>query len=63
MKNNLYQEKHLEILATNSGFEFTRSFFPYTSGEIGNYYIYSEVIQKNGYNFREVICDVTSSVP
>ncbi len=52
------QEKHLEILAANSGFEFTRSFFPYTSGEICNYYVHSEVVQKNGYNFREAIHDL-----
>lgn len=59
------QEDNLGILVRNSGFKFTDTFFPYTSGQIGPYYVNSEVVMKNGGDYclavravAELICDV-----
>lgn len=39
------QQEGLSILSLNRGFQFTETFFPYTSGEIGPYYVQSGVVQ------------------
>ncbi len=61
------QEKHLAILVKNGGFQFSSSFFPYTSGEIGPYYINSECVMKNGEDYAEAVKDmvklITSNIP
>ncbi|GAH78042.1 unnamed protein product, partial [marine sediment metagenome] len=46
------QERGLDALFRNDGFEFTDTFVPYTSGEIGNYYIESTVVKKSGRDYR-----------
>jgi len=56
------QEKHLEILAINGGFEFTNTFFPYTSGEIGPYYVQSAVVMQNGKDYKEAVADMRRSI-
>jgi orotate phosphoribosyltransferase len=55
-------KKHLEILVRNKGFEFTDTFFPYTSGEIGPYYIQSIVIEKNGKDYHQAIKDMAGLI-
>lgn len=52
------QEKHLKILSRNGAFQFTETFFPYTSGEIGPYYVQSAVVLKNGEDYRSSIADM-----
>jgi len=60
------QEKHLEILGRNKCFEFTDTFFPYTSGRIGPYYIESAAVmddRKNGYvEAVKDMCEMVSNV-
>ncbi|MEK6873820.1 MAG: hypothetical protein AABW91_03165 [Nanoarchaeota archaeon] len=61
------QEKHLGILVKNGSFQFSDSFFPYTSGEIGPYYVQSADIMKDGNDYAEAVKDmvklITSSIP
>lgn len=45
------QELGLMTLAANDGFQFTKTFFPYTSGKIGPYYVQSAVVQINGADY------------
>ncbi len=52
------QEKNLEILVRNRGFAFTDTFFPYTSGQIGLYYVYSEAVMQNGSDYAKAIQSV-----
>lgn len=52
------KEKHLEILALNRSIEYIETFFPYTSGKIGNIYVHGENIMKNGHHYREAIYDL-----
>jgi orotate phosphoribosyltransferase len=43
------QKRNLDNLAKSpGGFQFTRTFFPYTSSEIGPYYVQSAAIMSNG---------------
>lgn len=53
-----YQKTHLEILSRNGGFEFTDTFFPYTSGKIGPYFVHSENVMRNGADFFTAINDM-----
>lgn len=48
MVNRRLQSENLDILVENGGFKFTGTFFPYTSGEIGPYFVNSEVVMRNG---------------
>lgn len=41
------QEQNLAAIVRNKGFKFSQTFFPYTSGEIGPYYVNSECVMKN----------------
>jgi orotate phosphoribosyltransferase len=56
------QEQNLERLARNGAFQFSHTFFPYTSGEIGNYYVHSENIMKNGEDYTNAIKDMRDLV-
>lgn len=40
-------------LVRNDGFQFTNTFFPYASGEIGSYYIESTVVENSGRDYRK----------
>ncbi|MBD3355109.1 hypothetical protein GF361_03940 [Candidatus Woesearchaeota archaeon] len=52
------QEVNLDALVRNNGFQFTETFFPYTSGQIGPYYIQSVVVEKNGEDYVQAIQDM-----
>ena len=53
------QERGLDILAKHKGgFQFTNTFFPYTSCEIGPYYVQSGVVQNDGADFITAINDM-----
>jgi orotate phosphoribosyltransferase len=56
------QEQNLERLARNGAFEFSDTFKPYTSGEIGNYYVKAEKIIKNGEDYRTAIKDLREMI-
>ncbi len=60
--NREINNKHLEILAYNSGFQFTKTFFPCKSGKIGNYHVRSEVVLKDGHHYREAIYDLRNLI-
>lgn len=49
------KEENLFALVKNDGFQFTETFFPYTSGQIGPYYVQSIVIEKDGHDYNEAI--------
>ncbi|MBS3079735.1 hypothetical protein J4218_06450 [Candidatus Pacearchaeota archaeon] len=40
------QRNNLDAIVRNKGFKFSPTFFPYTSGEIGPYYVNSECVMK-----------------
>jgi orotate phosphoribosyltransferase len=52
------QKDNLHRLVTNKAFQFTNTFFPYTSGEIGPYYIQSASILKNGRDYMGACKDM-----
>ncbi len=57
------QERGLDILArSKDGFKFTSTFFPYTSGEIGPYYVQSGGVQCTGRDYITAINDMASLV-
>ena len=57
------QEKNLKILSRHKGgFQFIETFFPYTSGEIGPYYVQSGVVQNNGFDFEGAVSNMTFMV-
>lgn len=57
------QEKHLGFLSqAKDGFKFTDTFFPYTSGEIGPYYIQSAAIQASGIQYNEACKDMETLI-
>lgn len=56
------QKSHLRRLVRNGGFEFTDTFKPYTSGEIGPYYVQSAAILKNGSDFYIACKDMESLI-
>ena len=56
--NRHAQQENLEILVNNKGFQFTEGFFPYTSGQIGPYYVQSAVIMGNGTDYYRA-CEMT----
>jgi len=56
------QKKHLEILVRNDGFQFTETFFPYTSGKIGPYYTQSIVVEKNGLDYKNACDDISNLI-
>ncbi|MCK4649947.1 hypothetical protein KAT36_01820 [Candidatus Pacearchaeota archaeon] len=56
------QEKNLNILVTNDGFDFTDTFFPYTSGKIGPYFVQSGAVMNNGRNYASAARDMTDLI-
>ena len=56
------QKRNLDILVKNKGFQFTDTFFPYTSGEIGPYYVQSGVVMNNGLDYSQAVEDMTELV-
>lgn len=55
------QERNLEVLARNpKGFQFTNTFFPYTSGQIGPYYVQSASILANINDYMQAIHDIAN---
>ena len=57
------QKNGLDILARNKGgFQFTETFFPYASGEIGPYYVQAGVVQNDGRDFRQAIGHMNSLI-
>ena len=57
------QKRNLIALAQSpGGFQFTNTFFPYTSGEIGPYYVQSAGIMANGDAYRRACLDMSSLV-
>ena len=56
------QRKHLEAMVRNQCFKFTDTFFPYTSGEIGPYFVNSENIMRNGQNYFEACKDLANGI-
>ncbi len=62
---DIRQRTHLEILVKNKGFDFTDTFFPYTSGQIGPYYVNSEVVMNDGLDYHhsiEAMCNLIIEV-
>ena len=61
--NAFIQQRGLDILARHKGgFQFTNTFFPYTSGEIGPYYVQSGVVQNDGMDYYHAISDMSALV-
>ena len=57
------QERGLSILVKHKGgFQFTDTFFPYTSGEIGPYFVQSGVVQNNGLDYQQAIQDLANLI-
>ncbi len=52
------QKDNLLALAEDDGFKFTDSFFPYTSGQIGPYYVQSANIMSHGSHYLKAIKDL-----
>ena len=52
----------MEILVKNGGFQFSDSFFPYTSGEIGPYYVQSADIMKDRSDYAKAVKDMTNLI-
>ena len=51
----LLQEEDLKALTKQGEPQFTDTWFPYTSGEIGPYYIQSVVVEKDGIDYARAI--------
>jgi orotate phosphoribosyltransferase len=51
-------ERNLDILVRNGGFRFTDTFFPFTSGQIGPYFVQSGVVQNKGEDFVKAVSDM-----
>lgn len=56
------QKVNLRRLVRNNGFEFTDTFFPYASGQIGSYYVQSADILKSGGDFYRACNDMEDLV-
>src|SRR3989344_3362269 len=55
----LQQERNLDFLVANNGFQFSNTFFPYTSGQIGPYYVNSESVMKNAGHYKQACDDLS----
>ena len=55
------QISNLMAIVRNGGFDFTDTFFPYTSGKIGPYYIQGAVVQNSARDYRAA-CDSMTEV-
>jgi len=56
------QQKNLERLVRNKGFQFTDVFFPYTSGQIGPYYVQSADVMKKGSDYHAACIDMAKTI-
>ncbi len=56
------QKKYLEALVANKCFQFTTTFFPYTSGEIGPYFVNTENIIRDGVAYHKVCRDLANGI-
>lgn len=57
------QERGLDILSKHKGgFQFTNTFFSYTSAEIGPYYVQSGVVQNDGKDYVTAVNDMASLI-
>ncbi|MCX6748261.1 MAG: hypothetical protein NT076_01530 [Candidatus Pacearchaeota archaeon] len=57
------KKRNLAALAkTKTGFQFTRTFFPYTSAEIGPYYVQSAAIMEDGKAYAMACQDMADLV-
>lgn len=54
------KQRNLARLVKHGGFQFNDTFFPYTSGEIGPYYVQSAVVLKDGGDFAGAINDMSN---
>lgn len=61
MDDNI-RKRNLDILVDNGGFQFSDTFFPYTSGQIGPYFVQSAVVMDRGRDYSQVILDMTNLV-
>ena len=52
MVNRDDQKRNLNSLVKNGGFQFSETFFPYTSGEIGPYYVQSAAVMKTQSSYK-----------
>ena len=55
------QERNLQFLIEDNGFQFSDTFFPYTSGQIGPYYVSSESVMSNGWHYK-IACEDLSDL-
>lgn len=58
----LMQKENLKSLVDNGAFKFTNTFFPYTSGEIGPYFVNSENVMNNGADYSRAIEDMADLI-
>lgn len=56
------QKRNMKSLLRNGAFQFTPTFFPYTSGEIGPYYVQCADIQKNVADYNGACNDLRNLV-
>ncbi len=56
------QKENLLRLVKHGEPKFTDKWFPYTSGEVGPYYIQSVVVEKNGQDYRDAIDSIANLI-
>ena len=56
------QRGHLDILVRNGAFKFSDTFFTYTSGQIGPYFVNSEKVMNNGVDYSRATTDMSHLV-
>lgn len=62
-RNEEMQKRNLAALAKSpGGFQFTNTFFPYTSGEIGPYYVQSAAILSDGIAYARACNDMAARI-
>jgi orotate phosphoribosyltransferase len=62
MTDKRLQERNLNALVRNGGFQFTNTFFPYTSGQIGPYYVQSIAVENSGSDYQMACMGMTDLV-
>lgn len=55
------QERNLSAISRNGGFKFNSTFFMYTFGEIGPYFLQSGDVMKSGRDYNEAIADMANA--
>ncbi|MEN9625742.1 MAG: hypothetical protein RL557_70 [archaeon] len=59
---NQMQQRNLQFLIEDKGFQFSETFFPYTSGQIGPYQVNSEVVMKHQHHDHAACNDLADLV-